>query len=174
MKHRNKDIIQCVVLDSCILQYLSNAIIASQIIDLFRDLSQRGFVLSISDFSIFESLCNTTTAQEKEIFQTLNIFPKFACDQNIFVTASQLSMLYQKERTISQAIEIGDKIISATSILSNSLIITANINDFPRPFFVEAEVKKIFYTKKRKQNLLVIYILSPDYEVVHQRFAERQ
>ncbi len=71
-------------------------------------------------------------------------------------------------------IEHGDKFIAATSILTGSLILTANSRDFPSPYFQEAERKPLIYKEKRgKSKCILTTILIPDIIMVNQRFTDR-
>lgn len=73
----------------------------------------------------------------------------------------------------NEDISLADKVITATSILSGSLVLTADVNDFPRPFFSEAEEKLIEYRKKNKTNMISLQILRPNIVYINQRFSER-
>lgn len=165
--------IQYIILDTNILQYTENKDIATALITFLSELVQRGFGLAISDVSKFESLCGTTISQEAKIIETLKLFQNYQITDEVLIAASRLFTLYKNEGVPISQVEVPDKIIASTAILNNSLVLTANISDFPRPFFSEAETKHVFYRKNNKDNLLVVMILRPDLTVIQDRFSKR-
>jgi predicted nucleic acid-binding protein len=134
-KQTQKQSKQDIILDTCILQYISNKKISGQLISYLASLVKKDFNLAISDISIQELLTNATIRQEKEGLALLSNFKNYQLESNILVSASQLSTLYNQRKIPNQNISVPDKIIASTAILSDSLIMTADINDFPRPFF---------------------------------------
>lgn len=63
----------------------------------------------------------------------------------------------------------GDVIIAATAFLSTSLILTANRNDFPYPYFEEVEVTPILYqldSQPGKTHCILLCLLNPNHEVI--------
>lgn len=172
-KQRQKQSTQNIILDTCILQYISDKKISAQLISYLASLIKKGFSLAISDISIQELLTNATIKQEKEGLALLSNFKNYQLESNILVSASQLSTLYNQGKIPNQNISIPDKIIASTAILSGSLIMTADVNDFPRPFFLEAEEKLFFYKHRNKTNMRVVQMLKPNMATIIQRFSER-
>lgn len=164
---------QSVICDTNILQYLGNKHILLELTNYLLDLEKRKFTLSISIISLYELLSGATLTQEKKIVKTLNQFKKWEITEEVLITSSRLTTLYNMGRIPIQMISSEDKFIAATAILTGSLILTANVNDFPRPFFREAEEKLIFYKRKDKKIMLSLYLLNPNYPVINQRFTER-
>jgi len=164
---------QDIILDTCVLQYTSDKFIAVELQNYLIGLVKRGFELATSNISIFELLSGSTITNEAKGLKILNLFKNYKIDENLLLAASQLSTLYDKEKVPSQDISISDKIIATTAILTGSLIITADINDFPRPFFETAEEKLFFYQHKNKTKMKVIQLLRPNQVVISQRFSER-
>lgn len=141
------------------------------------NLMGRGFGLVISEVSYYELLSGTTTKQEKDRLNFLNELTRYLVELRVFIAASQLSTLYsqqcKRENRTSHEISCPDKIIAATAVLTGSLILTANISDFPRPFFREAEERLIFYKDHDKTQILVLQLLDPNNSVIQQKFQER-
>ncbi len=165
--------VQYIILDTNILQYTGNKDIAVALITFLSELVQRGFKLAISDISIYESLCGTTISQEIEIIETLKLFPNYQITNDVLIASSRLSTLYKNEGVPISQVEIPDKIIASTAILNNSLVLTANVNDFPRPFFAEAEIRHVLFRKNSKDHLLSVMLLRPDLAVILDRFSKR-
>ena len=170
---KNQVPIQNIILDTNILQYLSNRYITNELNGYLLDLVTRGFGLGISDISITELLQDATIAQEKIGLESLNLFNRYLLNENTLIGAAQFSTLYKNDGIKNDAISLADKIIASSSVLSGSLILTADVNDYPRPFFWEAEEKQIIYKKKNKTNMLVVQLLRPNVDYINKRFAER-
>jgi predicted nucleic acid-binding protein len=164
--------VQNIILDTCVLQYLSDKYMSLELLKFLLDLIQRGFGLAISDISIFELLQDATIKKENEGVDTLKLFGRYNLLENTLIASAQISTLYKSDRC-HDGISVADKIIGATAILSGSLILTADINDYPRPFFNEVEEKLLIYRKNNKSNMISMQILRPNIVYINQRFLER-
>lgn len=169
---------QDVILDTCILQYLgSSKGFGTELTSYLDELVSRGFGLTISDVSFYELLSGLSTQKETEGINLLNKFTRYLLEPTVLLAAARLSALYFQQTKIEGRTtgdpSMQDKIIGVTSILTGSLIITANVNDFPRPFFREVEEKLLYYKERNKQQMQVIQLLAPNAPVVEQRFQER-
>lgn len=176
MSEENKNKTQLpvyVLLDTNILQYLNNPVLAKELLTYLEEIKKTGFEFAISDFSIFESLAGIPKQKETQLTNTLQAMPRFAVIDNVLLVAAQLTTVYRMEKAEFESIAVGDKIIAATSLLNGSLILTANSNDFPRPIFSETHKKLIFYKEKSKDRMISIYLLSPDFEFVKFRYDNR-
>lgn len=165
---------QYILLDSNIVQYAADKFASVEIVPYLQELMNRGFGLAISDITIYELLKGANVKKENEMLQTLNLFQTYFVTQQVLLAAARLETIYKIEGILPNQIEEGDKFIAATSILTGSLIITANIRDFPWPYFQEVERKIAVYSEKRKRSKCVMLaILNPDIQMVNQRFSER-
>lgn len=172
-KSRSRNTKQNIIFDSCIIQFAGNKYLSPHLGKYLRTLLESNFLFAISEISYFELFHGATQAQEKELENMLSIFVRYLVDLNALVAASRLGTLYKNLKIPDDQVSVGDKIIGATSILTGSLILTGNPNDFPRPFFLELEVKHIFYKKKNRERMITIHLLRPDYIEIGKRFAER-
>lgn len=164
---------QDIILDTCLLQYIGDKNIAKNLIDYLSELEGANFNLAISNISVCELLSGTTQKQETDGLSILSLFKRYQVDDNVLVATSQLSTLYGREKIPNQDISIADKIIAATAILTGSLILTADVHDFPRPFFREAAEKLFYYSIKNKTRMRVVEVLAPNTVIINQRFSER-
>lgn len=169
---------QSIILDTNVIQYSTNKKFGKEISTYLGELIKRGFELAISEVSYSELLANLNEKKEREGMELLNKFIKrFAVEYLVLIVTAQVSTLYNQQRRLElkpkTEASTEDKIIAATAILSGSLIMTSNINDFPRPFFKEVEEKLIFYKENNKNNMIVIQLLKPNIPVINQRFLER-
>lgn len=165
--------VQYIILDTNIIQYLNDKHIEYQLYLYLLDLIKGGFGFAISDVSVYELLSGVTVKQEEVAISTLSNFRRYIVNTNVLVAASQLSTIYKREKISDQEITLADKLVGATAILTGSLVMTANVNDFPRPFFTEAEEKLFYYKHKNKTCMRVVQILKPNLPVMQQRFSER-
>lgn len=165
---------QNIILDTCIIQYLLTPNLNKEVKSIMLVSISKGFGLAISEISILEGIQSASESKEKEVLERIFKFPIYSINTNILIAAGQLKTLYTKDSNISENnISVGDAIIGATAVLTNSLIVTANYNDYPRPFFIEKYKKALFYNQKNKQRLACLYILKPNMPIINFRFSER-
>ena len=163
-----------ILLDTCIIQYAASKETGPMFQQYLTELDSRGFPLAISEISVYELLQGTSATKEAELLQWLNSFnARYLVDSNVLITAAQLRTLYDMEKVPQEQIGDGDKVISSTSVLTDSLICTANVNDFPRPFFYEAERKQIIYNHKSTERMIMVFLLGADIDIINHRFANR-
>lgn len=168
-----------ILLDTCSLRYLSsenNEDLAQKVANYLIELNVRGFTLAISEISIYELLEGVTQKREVNLLNVLSIFDYFFVERRDLIAGAELHDLYRDQSKINKAgkllegkpgnIEMADKIIAATCIFSMAPILTADGNDFPRPFFFEHEIKKIEFLDKGKTKVVVLYLLNPEYDVI--------
>ncbi|MBP8961097.1 PIN domain-containing protein [Patescibacteria group bacterium] len=173
-KKQNK-LTRSVILDTNILQYLANEKIYNELMTFLEELVDQDFTLAISDISICELLTGTDTKKEKDCLETLQLFQHFSINENTLVAAARLHNMYNSQKNICiEKISQADRIIGATAILTGSLILTANLCDFPRPIFQEVYTKHIRYNKRERPYLLVIQLLRGDEVVISSELSSRK
>ena len=107
--------------------------------------------------------------KERVIINTLKMYHNFLVTERYIIGSGKLGSIYQ-QNNITQNISLVDKIIAATSIITNSPIITANINDYPPPYFEVIDSHKLIHKKK----LIKIGLIKPDYIILNSAFAGRK
>jgi predicted nucleic acid-binding protein len=181
-KPQSKKFIQDIILDTCIIQYLGNENIAPRLKNYLVDLAGRGFNFAISEVTFAELLSNISLGKEIIGRKTLALFKRYFVGDRVLISSAQLSSLFkqvqidnfEKIKIQSDHISLADKIIGATAILSGSLILTANIQDFPNPYFFPVEEKQVIYKRKNKSNMLYLQILSPNTQLILKLFKRRK
>jgi predicted nucleic acid-binding protein len=159
--------------DSNIIQYTAQPKATDAFNEYITDLLSRGFEFAISTVTIFELLRGATIRTEMKMTNLLDRFTKIDITENLLQYAAKLESAYKLENIQPKEIEDGDKIIAATSILSSSIILTANASDFPTPFFKEVERKFItFEVKRERTKTIVVYLLQPQIEITEKRITE--
>ena len=160
-----------IILDTNIIQYLGNEDISKVLEPYILELNSRA-TLRISLITIYECLRGLKLQDEAKPSEILSIFNPYDIEKTVLIAASRLQTFYFHDKTIAEgSISIEDKIIAATAILTGSYVLTANVNDFPRPYFKEIERKNIIYTRKGKEILLHIQLLAPDIDYINKILA---
>lgn len=162
---------QYIILDTCIIQYLATKHLKNDLLWYFTQLIRDNIDLAISEISVYEIFCEAGKSKKEEIHKILkDISKRFSVDKKVLMMAAALFSMYSRNKISKEQISTADRIIAATSVLSGFFILTGNINDFPRPYFIEVDIKKIFYKKKNKDLMQVLYLLKPDYVVIKKEF----
>ena len=164
---------QDIILDSNVIQYLGDSKISTELLKYLIELQSSNFILSISNISICELLSGTTKKQEAEGIQILSIFKRYEINDSVLIGAAQLFTLYSNAKIPNDQVSVADRIISSTSIITGSLVLTSDVNDFPRPFFKEVAEKLIFYKYKNKTQMRILQVLSPNTEIINELFSRR-
>ena len=157
------------LLDSCIVEYYLNKKYSAQIQSILQGWQKNTFKLAISQIIFSELIDGAYIQKENVVISTLKMYHNFSVTERHIIGSGKLGSIYQ-QNNITQNISLADKIIAATSIISNSPIITANINDYPQPYFGVIDSHVLSY----KDKVIKIGLLKPDYTVINSAFAERK
>lgn len=130
-----------IIIDSNIIQYLGHKYLQMELDNYINTFVTKKILVAISQITIAEVFSGLPEQKETETLLRLSKFSHIDIQKNILYVAAQLQTLYHKEKIPFQHISLADRIIAATAIYTNSSILTADINDFPRPFFTEVEEK---------------------------------
>lgn len=155
-----------VILDTNILQYLNGSVFADDLLGYIDELTDANASLNISAISISEILSGCTTKQEQEAFEVLERFSKHTISEEILVVAGKLQNLYKTFGVEESRISLADRIIAATAYVTGSDVLTADVNDFPRPVFREKHEEIFYYRRKNKTNIQVVQVLSPNFALL--------
>ncbi|MBP9817690.1 PIN domain-containing protein [Candidatus Shapirobacteria bacterium] len=161
------------ILDTNIVQYSSSRGTSIPFTNLLADLDSQGHSLYFSEYSIFELLRGAKLKTETELVSILDKFKKYPVDTNILLTAAQLETVYRMESIPCEKISDGDKIIAATSIITNNFILTTNGRDFPWPYFIEQERTPLVFNENHYSKTILVATFSPDLNLLMKRFSER-
>lgn len=161
---------QDVILDSNAIHYGLDKKVASSFTPIILDLINKNFVPAVSQISVYETLKKTNPKRETEILNFLKSnFKNYEIDDTVLLASARLFTFYGNEDNIRNSISSEDIIIAATSILTGSLLLTADCNDFPRPFFDEVYKQPIFYSDRK---CVVIYLFRPDYDFLNEKIEK--
>ncbi|MFZ2153549.1 MAG: hypothetical protein WAV41_05890 [Microgenomates group bacterium] len=162
-----------VLLDTNIVQYLASAPTSLSFINMIVDLNKKGCTMSVSEYSIFELIRGARLKTETDLSNTFNIFKKYSVSIEVLYAAARLETLYRMENIQCDKISDGDKIIAATSILTNSTILTTNGRDFPWPYYQETDRDPVIFSEKNISKSILVSSFVPDQTYIFKRFSER-
>ncbi|MFA5776686.1 MAG: PIN domain-containing protein [Patescibacteria group bacterium] len=160
-----------ILLDSNIVQYISHNKLSDQILSFLDTLINKGYKLAISDISVCEIFSGCTPTQEEECNKNIREFGKVGIDNRVVLVAARLQNIYKFLNINNDQINLGDRIIASTSIVMGFDLLTADINDFPRPIFREKHEELFFYKHHNKTNLQIVQILTPNWDLVRSYFT---
>lgn len=165
---------QTIIIDTNIMSYISEKETVGYVLSYLLELVQRGFSFAISDVTIYELLRGNKQEKEKRMLELLNPYFRYFLTVEVLIAAAQLDNIMKLEEIEVNRVDHGDKFIAATAILTGSIIMTANVRDFPWPLFHEVESKPIiFQDKSKKSKCYMIALIRPDFDLIKLRFKER-
>lgn len=123
-------------------------------------------------YEVFSGSDMKTALKVKEFTDKLRTFE---ADKTVLDFAAVLATCYKNHGSVkghNSAISDADKIIAATSLLvKDSCILTTDMNDFPRPLFVEEIRHSVSYKQEDgRQHTVEVYLLKPDLKAYRECF----
>jgi predicted nucleic acid-binding protein len=158
-----------VILDSNIVQYLGTDGLSERIMECLREVVGAGYDLAISDISFYELLNSAPIEKEVAVIRALTGVKRFFVKKSVLIAAAHMGCMYSADKVHPEQIDVGDKIIAATAVVTNSVVFTANARDFPSPFFRELARKTLQYERKGQPVFLSAVFLEPDIGVITPR-----
>jgi len=164
-----------ILLDTNIFTNLNNKQLNEQITFLLQDAVSKGYGLGISQLSIFELLDSASLQNEIKAFSIISGLKQFKILQGVLITAGHLGCLYSEDGIDYQKHpQIGDKIIAATAIVNNAVILTFNGRHFPTPFFKIISTNALKYKQDGgRESYQVCYFLEPDIDIIKKKYDSR-
>lgn len=150
------------LLDTCVAEYLLNPyieIVLSKQISAWANNKRK---LAISGISYTEMIDGAYKSKVKEVNELLDTYTQFEVTQRILQGAGILSNVYKAQNSKVVGSSLADKIIAATAFVYNLPLITADVKDFPYPFFTSIVSENIKYRKKNKDQYIAIAALMPN------------
>jgi predicted nucleic acid-binding protein len=150
------------LLDTCIAEYWLNEDIQPAITNQLITWADTVFELAISEISYAELIDGAYKSKIKRVKELLNTYTQFEVSQRVLSGAGILSNVYKAKDKQTNGAGLQDKIIAATSFIYNLPIITADVRDFPHPFFTTVVSENLRYAKKDKTHYITVDILRPN------------
>jgi len=153
--------VQKIILDTNIIYLSANKSSAPGVLNYLQEFLSKGFGLAISDITGYEALRGVNSNKLKERSDLLSIFTNYELDKGVLASAARLDDIYLKAGIQPKQIEVCDKFIAATCILTGNYVLTTNPRDFPLPFFREIERKYIDFlgADNRKSTAVIVLLL---------------
>lgn len=164
------------ILDTCIIQLQGNKQKAKSeaIINCIKDLTSQGYTPVISEFTVYENLHGLWSEKADEAVTILKSYEWKIVSRNVLILASMLGGLYNDGGYDKNQISTGDKIIAATAILENGLVLTENHKDFPPPFFITEKSLPIHYQISHYTKTTDLALYKPHIELIERRVSEKE
>lgn len=165
----NRDII----LDSNVVQYFfSIPEYKDQISALLIPEIQKGYGVAISDYTYFELINGSSIEKEEKLFSAIEGGKRYYVMRGVLIAAGRLGCWFDDHKI--QGVDNGDKIIGATALLNQAIVLTANGRHFPQPFFKELARATLERTDKNgSTHSIYLYYMEPDYSLVDTHATER-
>lgn len=125
----------------------------------------------ISDFTLYENLHGLWGKKAQQAAKILKSYERKVVSDRVLTLASMLGGLYKDEQV--DYMSPGDKIIAATAILENGLVLTENHRDFPSPFFVGKRFIPISYKVGHHQRTIDLCLYEPNGSLIARRIEEK-
>jgi predicted nucleic acid-binding protein len=154
-----------ILLDTNILSNLLSKQIglAEQTNKLLNDLILNENELYISDFTKYEFLRTIPKNKEKECNDLLNQLIHIKHTNTRFERSVHLYNLYKNHLEVSMSLNsISDIDVFIASLIfttENTYLLSSDYCDFPRPFFLEKDIWRIEYIRKRGNKASLYYYL---------------
>jgi len=165
---------QYLLLDSCIIEYLLDEhmhnSVSTQLNQWYADI----FKPAISEVTYSELIDGAKADKETKVIKLLDGFYSFPLTKRIVKGSGILGSLYKEESQELKDVCLADKLIAMTSAVYNTPIVTANIRDYPPPFFHNFTDENIMFEKKGKQRMINIGVMSANYPYITHKFNNRK
>ncbi len=154
---------QYVILDWNIVQYWISKKMRRAISPVLTEVVEAGLQLAISEISVFEAQCQLPVTKHLIALAAIDDIPRFPIDTHTHLVTGTIVSCYKNHAdTKSHAGEISlqDSFNAACALQNRAMLLTADFNDYPRPFFDEVARWEIQNDRGNHQK---IYLLAPDY-----------
>jgi predicted nucleic acid-binding protein len=151
-----------VVLDWNIIQYWLSDKMRDKIMPVLVEMNTANLRFTMSEISIYEAQCRIPVGKNAEAHEFMLGIPRFPIDVGTHLIAGVVASCYKHhEKTKAHASEISlqDIFNASCSIQNNALLITADYDDYPLPFFDTVWRWSILNEKGQLQK---ICLLQPD------------
>ena len=130
------------ILDTNVVSYASNypAEIQDQVLKIIENYRTK-YEPVITDYIQFE-LLKQAKDKDSALLKKLKLFGKLNTTESTLLLSGLLCGVYKKAH-VPRTVKDGDLIIATTAFLSQSLLLTANQDDFPFPFFPMIAIRSL-------------------------------
>lgn len=165
--------IRNVYIDTCIIQASGSkekakSKIVTEFLSSFINL---GFSLVISEVTYFENLQGLKGIQAEQAVKTLKKYEWKEITNEVLTVAALLGTFYNEVGR--RDVDMGDKIIAASTFLDNGFVLTENHKDFPSPFFLLRRHYPLTYDKGRYKQTMDVGLYAPNNKIIKRKIEEK-
>lgn len=149
------------LVDSNVIDYALKPATKLLAVDILNIVSKKHEIVT-SEYVRFEVYRGLAMSKVPDAKRLLSSFTALGVDRGILDVAAALTTCYEcddQTKAYRKSFSDGDIIIAATAFKHKLLVITANRNDFPAPYFTEITKHTLFDAAKRP---IAVYELRPD------------
>lgn len=146
---------KAILLDTCVVNNVlsKERKLAEVTANLISELLENGNILYISEFTHYELLRGANSEKRKKATDELKRYITISQSSERLERSTLLWTAYQNAPSIKGNLNsISDIDVFIGSLVftdQHPLLLTADFNDFPRPFFKEVEIASLSYEKSR-------------------------
>lgn len=160
------------ILDTNILHYGCDPNTAESISVLLKELSLK-YDLAITDYNFFELFRGLRRNRVDTASLFIESFTRLPVDRQVYKIAAVLSTCYGNDeatRAFFNRYGDGDILIASTAFKYNAFMVTANLNDFPKPYFHEGG--EVQYIISRDNKHIAVQPFCPDIRYFNEKIAQ--
>lgn len=149
------------LIDSNVIDYALKPATKPLAVDILDAVSKRHEIVT-SEYVRFEVYRGLAMPKVPDAKLLLDSFTALSVDRSILDVAAALTACYEcddQTKAYRKSFSDGDIIIAATAFKHRLLVVTANRNDFPAPYFTEVAKHTLLDAAKRP---IAVYELRPD------------
>jgi len=149
------------LVDSNVVDYALKLPTKDLAVNILRFVSEKRPIVT-SEYVRFEVYRGLSMSKVPDAKRLLNAFTALPVDRTIFDIAAALTTCYECDEQTKQyraSFSDGDIIIAATAFKHKLVVVTANRNDFPAPYFSEVTKHTLRDARNRP---IPVYELKPD------------
>lgn len=167
-----------ILLDTNMIQHFLDKEKSPHLTNILGTITGDEVELAVSLIVVYESLKAIVFKPEK--FNQVNNFfrdyiIRYPIDERLLLEAARVHEMYGSIAAIKthlDAISTEDIIIATTAMLYGAYVLTCDVNDYPAPFFKEANRIIVDYKKGRVQKHIVVYVLGPDDKIITRHLSQ--
>lgn len=162
------------LLDTCVINYSLDKYMSASVAATLQEWIGKDLDLAVSEISHAELIHGAYKSKIEKVKKFLDLYAHFTVSQRVLEAAGVIGNIYTVHNSENRSLGLADRILAATSFIYAVPVVTANIKDFPHPFFNSIRSKNVPYKKKNKDHIIVVDVLKPNIEVLNYWYSKTQ
>jgi predicted nucleic acid-binding protein len=161
-----------VLIDNNMIQHFLGKETGKHLEPILKELVDVGATLAASQIVVYEAL-KAIVFNETKLKGVVNFFEnylvRYPVNEDVLIESARVHEIYGSDKDTKghrDKFSTEDIIIATTAMMLGAYILTCDANDFPIPFFKEANRQYIYYEEKNRRKHLIVYLLHPDPEAI--------